>query len=343
MRSRVLTALAGLGAAALALLPATTVEAEPEFVASFGSAAPEGTPWADQLNDIKNRVEKESNGRIKMKMFLGSVLGGEVEMVRDVRRNARLQGGGFSTAAVAEGANIPLLQLPELPYLFNDNAEADYVMDNVLWDPMSDELAGKGFVLMAWAENGWRSFGTKKHPVRTPGDLAKLKMRSQETDVHTQMYGALGTQAVTLPISEVLTALQTNIVDGFDNTPLFTQAAGLYEPIDYYSLSKHIYQPAAVIWSKRFFDTMPPDLQKIMLGDAMAESAKGRKGVRALEAELLSNFPALGVEVVELTDAERKAFANVTLAVHMKFVQENPDAKPLLDKVKSALAERRGG
>lgn len=343
MRTRLLTSLVAIGAAALALLPSRTSEADPQFVANFGTAAPEGTPWADQLQDIQKRVEAESGGKIKLKLFLGSVMGGEVEMVRDVRRNARLQGGGFSTASIAEGANIPLLQLPELPYLFQDNAEADYVLDNVLYEPMSAALSDKGFVMMAWAENGWRSFGTKTNPVRTPGDLQKFKMRSQETDVHQKMYSALGTQAVTLPISEVLTALQTGIVDGFDNTPLFTQAAGLYEPIQYYSLSRHIYQPAAVIWSKKFFDTLPADLQTIVLGDRKAESERGRAGVRDLEQELLANFPDLGVEVVELTDAERQAFANVTLAVHMQFANEVEGAKPLLDKVSAALKQQRGG
>jgi TRAP-type transport system periplasmic protein len=141
----------------------------------------------------------------------------------------------------------------------------------------------------------------------------------------------------------VLTSLQTGVVDGFDNTPLFTQAAGLYEPIQYYSLSKHIYQPAAVVWSKAFYDSMPADLQKIVIGDPAAESAKGRVGVRALEAELLANFPGLGVQVVELTDAERQAFANVTLAVHMQFAQEVPGAKALLDKVNAELKTKRGG
>ncbi len=343
MRPRLLTSLLSLGAAVLCLLPARTSEAEPQFVANFGTAAPEGTPWATQLQDIKKRVESESGGKVQIKLFLGSVMGGEVEMVRDVRRNGRLQGGGFSTAAIAEGANSPLLQLPELPYLFRNNDEADHILDNVLYKPMSAELAAKGFVMMAWAENGWRSFGTKKSPVRTPGDLQKFKMRSQETDVHIKMYAALGTQAVTLPISEVLTALQTGIVDGFDNTPLFTQAAGLYEPIQYYSLTRHIYQPAAVVWSKKFFDTLPADLQKTVMGDPAAESRKGRVGVRSLEKELLANFPGLGVQVVELTDAERQAFANVTLAVHMQFANEVPGAKALLDQVNAELKKKRGG
>jgi TRAP-type C4-dicarboxylate transport system substrate-binding protein len=338
------TTLAGLAAlAGLSFLPINTALGEAQFVANFGSAAPEGTPWADQLKEIKKRVETESGGRVKMKLFLGSVLGGEIEMIRDVRRNVRLQGGGFSTASIAKGANVPLLQLPELPYLFRSVAEADHILDSVLFEPISSELAGKGFTLVAWAENGWRSFGTKGGPVRSPADLAKYKMRSQESEVHIKMYAALDTQAVTLPVSEVLTSLQTGIVDGFDNTPLFTQAAGWFEPIDHYSLSRHIYQPAAIVYSKKFWDTLPEDVRTQLMGDPKAESTKGREGVRSLEAELLENFAALGVTVVELTDDERAAFATKTRAVHLDFVRTVEGGPEMLKTVNAALKTLRGG
>ena len=337
MRLRTLISSAVVAAAVL-LLPSKTTEAQAQFVASFGSAAPEGTPWADQLIDIKNRVEEESGGKVKMKLFLGSVLGGEVEMIRDVRRNSRLQGGGFSTGAIAVGAKIPLLELPELAYLFETMDQADCVLDTVLYKPADEALAAKDFKLHAGAENGWRHMGTKDKPVKTPADLAGMKMRSQESDVHVDMYSALGANPVTLPISEVLTGLNTGIVDGFDNSPLFTQAAGLYEPINYYTLTGHIYQPAAVIWSKRFWDTLPPDLQTMILGDPQAEADKGRQGVRALEKALLENFPGMGVKVVELTAAERQAFKAKTASVHTKYTTDNPAEGATLKKVKAALA-----
>ena len=336
MRTRALSISAAL-VAALALLPSKTTEAQAQFVASFGSAAPEGTPWADQLIDIKKRVEKETNGAVKIKMFLGSVLGGEVEMIRDVRRNSRLQAGGFSTGAIAAAASIPLLELPELPYLFANNAQADCVLDSVLYGPAYGALAEKDFVLHTWAENGWRNFGTKGKAMRTPADLKGMKMRAQESDVHVNMYKALGANPITLPITEVLPGLNTGTVDGFDNSPLFTQAGGWYEPIQYYTLSQHIYQPAAVIWSKRFWDTLPADMQSTILGDPKAEAIKGREGVRALEAELIANFPNMGVEVVTLSDAEKAPFKAATAKVHDQYAAAHPLEAQHLKAVKSAL------
>ncbi|MDG1481823.1 MAG: TRAP transporter substrate-binding protein [Myxococcota bacterium] len=336
MRIKTLIA-GGLGLTALALVPTRTTQAEADFVASFGSAAPEGTPWADLLTKLKNEVNTKTNGRVQIKTFLGSVLGGEVEMIRDVRRNSRLQGGGFSTGAIAEGANVPLLQITELPYLFANTDQVDCVLDNVLMAPMKEQLAAKGFHLAFWSENGWRNFATKDVAARSPDQLSGVKMRSQESDVHTMMYEALGSNAVTLPISEVLTGLQTGIVDGFDNSPLFTQAAGLHEPINHYILSRHIYQPAAIVWSKTFWDALPADLQAGITEVSAPLAAEGRTNVRAMNEALIGNFPDLGVSVVELTDAERQAFAAKTKPVHLKYAQTVTGGPDLLKTVNTAL------
>ena len=76
MRIRTLLA-ASLGLTALALVPTKTTQAQAEFVAAFGSAAPEGTPWADLLVKLKDEVKTKTGGRVQIKTFLGSVLGGE--------------------------------------------------------------------------------------------------------------------------------------------------------------------------------------------------------------------------------------------------------------------------
>ncbi|HJN75003.1 MAG TPA: TRAP transporter substrate-binding protein [Myxococcota bacterium] len=328
-------------AAGVLVVPTSTPEAEPQYTVNFGTVAPDGTPWADQLRDTKKRVEKESAGAIKVKIFLGGSLGSEIEMVQDCRRGERLQGVGVSTGAMAEGANIPLLQLPELPYLFNSFEEADAVMDDVLFDPMSKEMSDKGFVLTIWAENGWRSFATKGGPATSPEELAAYKMRSQESPVHLNMYKALGVQAVSKPTSEVMPALNTGIVDGFDNTPLFSLAAGWIDAVDHYTRSNHIYQPAAVAYSKAWWDTLPADMQTIVLGDPRAEAAKGRAGVRALEADLIETIKAKGVTVTELSPAQRKVFADKTLGVHKTYLRENPEALSLYKKVQAKLKSMR--
>ncbi len=330
-----------LAATGALLVPTSTPDAEPGHMLNFGTVAPAGTPWADQLNGFAKRIQKDSAGAIKVRVFLGGSLGSEMEMIQDVARGERIQGGGFSTGAVGEAADVPLLLLPELPYLFRSFEEADAVLDDVLFDPATAALAKKGFVLGTWAENGWRSFATKGGPTQAPSDLAKYKMRSQESDVHMNMYERLGAQAVAKPTSEVLPALNTGIVDGFDNTPLFALAAGWIEPVTHYTLSRHIYQPAAILYSKKFMESLSPSLQAVVIGDPQKEANDGRVAVRALESELLQTIRDFGKEVVELTPEQRKAFVKATRDVHVQFLGAHPELKPTYAEVKAKLKSIR--
>ncbi len=340
---RTLATTLGLGAATLlALAPDQTSQAEAEFVMNFGTPAPKGTPWSDQLEAIKKRVESGTNGRMKIKLFLGSSLGGEVEMMEDLVAGQRIQGGGFSTAAIGKALDLPILELPELPFLFRDMAEADAVLDDVLYEPVSAALASKGVTMYAWAENGWRSFATKGGPARSPAELAQYKMRSQESAVHLDMYKALGVQAVQKPLSEVVPSLNTGIVAGFDNTPLFSLAAGWMGPVSHYTLSRHIYQPAAVVYNKKFVDALPADVRGKLMENPKAEAAKGRTAVRALEQGLLEQIKSMGKEVVELSDYERTAFRKACRKqVHTQFLGSHPELQGTYGQVKTKLQSMR--
>jgi TRAP-type C4-dicarboxylate transport system substrate-binding protein len=295
--------------------------------------------------DLKKRIQTESEGRIMVKMFLGSSLGSEVEMVEELAGGkGRIQAGGFSTAAVGQALDLPILELPELPFLFNTTAEADAVLDDVLYEPVDTALKSKGVVLYTWAENGWRSFATQgESGVRTPAQLSAYKMRSQESDVHLNMYEALGVQAVKKPVAEVLPALKTGIVKGFDNTPLFSLAAGWIDAASHYTLSKHIYQPAAIMYGKSFYEGLPADLQTIVMANHKAEAARGRTSVRDLEAQLLSAIGESGVEVIELTSEERSAFRKACRkTVHAKFLAQHPELQDEYAAVKGQLQGMRG-
>ena len=322
-----------LAVLALTLLVASPAEAKPEFVIKMATVAPRGTPWAKHMKAIAKRIHAESGGRVKLKIFLGGSLGGEVETIRAVRRG-RLQGWGGSTAAVAEGARIPQLNLMELPFLFSSLKEADYVLDKVIAKDFIKILDAKGFTFGLWHENGWRNFATKTRPILKVADLRGVKMRSQESPVHLAMYKALGAQAESIPVPEVLGALKTGMVDGFDNTPLFSSATGWYEGAKHYTITRHIYQPAVILYSKKFLDKMPPDLRKIVIGNSAAEAAKGRQSVRAMRGDLMAIFRGAGIKVHELTPAQRAPFAAATRKVHTQFAPKI--GRALLNKVYAA-------
>jgi TRAP-type transport system periplasmic protein len=323
----------------LGLLFSSQGVASDVFELNMGSLAPRGTPWMDQLEKMETQIEADTNGKINVILRPPGVMA-EVEMVRETRRGERLQGAGVTTAALAEGGNIPQLSLVELPFLFNTNEEADHVLDTLLWNEMGELLKRRGFILAVWSENGWRSFATKGDSIKVPADLKKFKMRSQEAEVHMAMYNAFGGQAIQKPMTEVLTSLQSNVIDGLDNTALYIQAGVLAEPLDYFTMSRHIYQPAAIVYSRKFFDGLPQDLQAILMKPkALTES--GRVDVREEERAMMENFEIFNVEVIELSDAERNEFAKVCAPVHDEFASTVDGGPELLGKIRKSLEDFR--
>ncbi|TVQ91776.1 MAG: TRAP transporter substrate-binding protein [Deltaproteobacteria bacterium] len=327
-------------AAVTALTVATTstvVEANSPIELAVGSLAPEGSPWRKLLREVKERFEEKSGNRLRVALRPAGFMG-EVEMVQETRKGERLQACGVTTAAIAQGGNVPTMQLVELPFLFRNNAEADFVLDG-LKGTMGSILERRGFKLAIWSENGWRSFGTKSKAIRTPEDLKGLKMRAQESDVHMAMYRMYGATAVEKPMTEVLTGLNSNVLDGLDNTALFMQAGGLGEPLKYFTLSRHIYQPAAILYSKAWFDKLPADLQEIVM-DVDDLSAKGRRMIRAEEGAMMDNWEFFGVEVIELNAQQREAFAKPARGMHDSFAAGIDGGPELLKEIRAKIAER---
>ena len=155
------------------LVTASVSGANSQYEMSFGSMAPKGTPWMDMLEESRDRIEKDSGGRIDVIIRPPGFMG-ELEMVEEVRKGERLQ--------AAESRPLRLQRVETYRrcsslncYLFNNNSEADYILDKVLYSEMGALMQRRGYVLANWSENGWRSFATKSKAIRTPDDLKGVR------------------------------------------------------------------------------------------------------------------------------------------------------------------------
>lgn len=285
----------------------------------FGTIAPAGTPWADSLEQIKNRVAQESGNKIKIKTFMGGQLGGELEIMQKIRRG-NIEGGGLTCAAMA--SIVPELDLLEVPFLFESSEEADFILDNYLLEPFTKLLEAKGFVLVTWAENGWRSIGHKTKLIKSPSDLKAVKIRSQESKVHLGFWKKIQASPVAIAIPEVLPALQTGVVEAFDNTPLFTLAAEWQTAIKFYSVTNHIYQPGAVIYSKKFWDKLNANDKKTLMGPGNAQAKDFRVSVRKLGESLLDVLKESGVTTYNLSASEKEAFKKASSGLAEQAVKD---------------------
>jgi tripartite ATP-independent transporter DctP family solute receptor len=311
--------------------------AEP-IVIKLATVAPEGSPWALGLQEFKKAAETNSSGRVKIKLFLGGTLGDENETVLACKRG-QIQAVGASTGAIA--SQVPEVNILELPYLFTSTDEADHVLDTVAGPNLAKPFKDRGLVLGFWSENGFRSFGGK-FLVTKPDDLKGRKMRSQENPIHLATYRAFGASPVPIPTTEALTALQTGVVDGYDQTALYAFAAQWHTASTHMSVSNHIYQPAAIVYHKGAFDGFPKDIQDALMKAGAAVVPSLRAQIRAMNPLLLKNLEAAGVKINVLTEAERAAFAEIAARVRTDYMKgASKGEKDLHNLIVKALVDYR--
>jgi TRAP-type C4-dicarboxylate transport system substrate-binding protein len=147
-------------------------------------------------------------------------------------------------------------------------------------------------------------------------------MRSQESRVHIATYQAFGATPNPIDVTNVLTSLQTGAVDGFDNTPIFAFATSWYQGARHLHLSRHSYQPGIVVYSAQWFNSLPPDLQRVLTNIPPSLTAEGRAAVRRMDPILIQNLARYGIEVHDPTPTERQAFAAIGRPVQDAIARE---------------------
>ncbi len=307
---------------------------EPELTLKFATVAPRNTPWSQLANKFKKWTDKKTEGRVKIKIYYGGVSGDETKTA-EATQAGRMGGWGGSMGALAL-AGVPELEAFELPYLFSSSKKAEQVLkDNRTM--LHDLLWERGFKLLMFAENGFRSLGTT-FPVETPADLKGRKIRTQETKAHIATFKGFGASPQPMGITEVLSSLQTGVVEGYDNTKLFAFAAALYMGTTHWTETKHIYQPAAIVLSRKgAWEKMPTELQEALdteSEEVLKMEKRGFQSVHALEPQLEQNFRDLGIV---FNKPDLAAFRKVADKVHADFRgRASKQGKALLDVLKKA-------
>lgn len=322
-----------LVALSLLICPPAQAEGE-EYVLELGSVVPPGSPWALQLKEVKKYIEKNTDGRVKVKLRLGR--SNERSLARRVATGSMQ---GFAGSVGGLSSIVREVNVIEAPYVFDTVEDADKALD----DPeviaqVRKILESHKLVFALWGENGFRSYFSRRQ-IRTPKDMEGVRFRSQEAVAHVEAYRAIGASPVTIDVANTMTSLQTGVVDGFDNTPLFAMATTWYQGLDdderHLFLSKHSYQPGIVVYSKKWFDTLPKDIQQVLESIPYELTTWGREQVRKMEPVLIKNLVRYGYDVHEPTEAERAAFKAAEKGVPEKIAKDTgPQGQALLKAVR---------
>jgi tripartite ATP-independent transporter DctP family solute receptor len=289
---------------------------------------------AQRLADI---VQQKSNGKIIIKVYPDAVLG------TDVSTLSAMQGGTIDFSLMSVGTlagHDKSFTIFDIPFTFNTEQEADAVVDGPVGKKLFQRLPPKGMLGLSYAELGFMQFHNSKRPITKWEDLQGLKLRAQTMPVVIDCLSALGATAVPMPFGELYSALEQKVVDG-GSSPFDNIASGkFYEVNKYLSISRHIYLVMSFLMSKKTWDSLSPDEQKIIQDAALEAGRFERQANRAANDRRLE---------------ELKKNMQVNVVAPQEIIRMREKAKPVIDKwskevgidlfseASAELAKLRGG
>jgi tripartite ATP-independent transporter DctP family solute receptor len=270
-----------------------------------------------------NLVNARSGGQIEVQVFGAGALGAEREYVEGIQ-------SGIVQAGIASGVMgsfFPSAMVTDIPYLFPSAAVAWEVLDGPVGDELREKfLKDTGVRCLAFAEVGFRNFTNDVRPIRKPEDLKGLKIRVMETPLFVTLVRSLGAIPTPIAWTETYTALQTGVVDGEENPISVILVANFPEVQKYVTLDGHVYGVDWFLINEKFFQSLPADLQYIVLDSAKISSGVGRGVQQALGATGIARLREAGMEVYVPTEQQRELFKQATQGPVIEWLKTKMDA-----------------
>lgn len=317
-----------------ALLAGSIVQAA---VFKIATIAPEGSEWMIEHRAAAKEIKERTEGRVTVKFYGGGVMGNDRKVLRKIRIG-QLQGAAFTTSGLAE--RYPDIALYGLPFIFQSQEEVDYVRE--LFDAeLMQGLQEAGFVSFGFAGGGFANF-MSADPLETHANLQGKKIWVPEGDVTSfTALESMNLSPVVLPLSDVLTGLQTGLLDVIVTPPVGALLLQWYTKVKYINPLPVAYTLGILAIDNRAFDRIDAADQQV-IREVMAQTyvkldeINRRDNVEALEA-LLAN----GLQLVEANAEDIPYWRGVANETNSKIWRESAVAPDLYDRLLQALEEYR--
>lgn len=275
-----------------------------------------------------DRVKELSNDEVEVQVFVDSALGGQ----RDL-----LEGLSLGTVHIAKSMTTLLasyaqqIQVLDLPFMFAGREHLYKVLDGEVGKYfLKDLLPQHGFYGLAYLDAGVRSIYNRTRPVTKLEDAKGLKLRVPESPIFMDSMAAFEILGTPMPVGDIYTALQTGVIDGAENSPIFYHLQSHYEAAKYYSRTEHMMPPDIVVMDLEYWNTLPEKHQKAILQasddmvkwerDAWMKLEKGTE-------EILKNAG------VKFNDVDQTGFRNAAKKVWAKYA--SIVGQDLIDKIQA--------
>lgn len=321
-------------AAATALTAAASAQAREYSVSTVLSDA---FPWGQAAQKWADLVNERSEGRITLRVYPNAQL-----VAGDQTKEFSAMRSGLIDMAVGSTINwspqVPELNLFSLPFLMQNSADLDAITGGKPGEMAFAAIDKRGIVPLAWGENGFRELSNSVRPIQTPADLAGLKIRVVGSPLFQDTFTALGANPTQMSWADAKPALTTGAVDGQEN-PLSVFDVARIDQVGqkYLTLWHYMADPLIFAVNQRVWKGLP-EADRELLRQAAIDAGKWEIELsRSLEAKRLDDIRARGVEVAELTDAQRQAFSDATASVREQWTPKI--GEELVEAARQAIAQ----
>ena len=292
-----MTRRALLGTASAVCAAATLskpAKAAGEFEFKLGVNTPDTHPLTIRLAEAAKEAADRSTGRLAVTVFANSQLGGDPEML------SQLRAGGIELLAAPSmtlSTLVPLSGLPSIGFAFQSYDQVWAAMDGAVGDLVRDAIGKAGIVPMkkTW-DNGFRQItSSSSRQLNSVDDLKGFKIRVPVTALLTSLFSGLGALPASISYSDLYSALQTHIVEGQENPLAQVSTGKLYEVQKYCALTNHCWSGYWVIANRRALSSLPADLLAILNDSFDAAAVRERADLLTMDHSLQGELTAQGM------------------------------------------------
>lgn len=293
--------------------------------------------WYKLGLDFQKRLEKISNGKMKVEIFAGGQLGSERQTFEQMASGALAMAIQTGTPMSAADPKIDLFSLPYL--LHGEDEEINLLMKGEIGKMFAECTDKLGLKTLALIKPGFRCVMTKK-PVKSPADLKGKKIRVMEATVWLNAMKAFGAAGVPMSFTELYSALQQGIVDGADGMITTFASERYYEVTPCFNEIGYAVAPSGIFYSKRQFDKLSSDEQKWV---SQAAKETGDASIAIHRKVIADNYALVKdkATIIRSSQIDMKAFQNAAKPVWAEVAKNIKSGNEMVARFEKAIDKFR--
>lgn len=321
-----------LGTIAAAVVASSAMAAD--YTLKFSHVVSDNTPKGKAARFFEQRLEELSGGKIDVQVYPSSQLYKDNAVLKALRLNSvQMAAPSFSKF----GKIVPQLALFDLPFIFRDAKHLHDVQDGVVGQALKDKVTAKGIVALNYWDNAFKQLSSNKNALTMPADAEGQKFRIMSSKVLEAQFHAVGANPQMMPFSEVYSGLQQGVIDAAENPISNIYTKKFHEVQKYLTVSNHGYLGYLVVMSKKFWNSLPADLQANVTQAMNEATEKERQYAAELndsQFELIKEYAKKTgkLEINELTSEQKEAWRNAVSKIYPEFYSDRKIGKDLIEK-----------